>query len=170
MLICGPHIDERAAAFEAAGVPARFVDRDEQIGALPVIEPPEDRALLDELGGYIDVRATIDGLAATLAGQLVAARVFSVSPDGDGVALHTSEGLWSAERAIVCPGPGLDALAGDLGLDIPLTIDLHTRAAFTVPRSGRAARLPPGPLERPRRDGLRRADARRPPLRDRPRR
>jgi sarcosine oxidase len=132
VLICGPHIDERAAAFEAAGVPARFVGRDEQVGALPVIEPPEDRAVLDELGGYIDVRATIDGLAATLGGQLVAARVFSVTPDGDGAALHTSEGLWSAERAIVCPGAGLNALAGDLGLDIPLTIDLHTRAAFTV--------------------------------------
>ena len=132
VLSCGPHIDERAAAFEAAGVPARFVDRDEQVGALQVIEPPEDRAVLDERGGYIDVRATVDRLAAALAGRLVAARVFSVTPDGDGAALHTSEGLWSAGRAIVCPGAGLDALAGDLGLDIPLTIDLHTRAAFTV--------------------------------------
>lgn len=136
VLICGPHIDERAAAFEAAGVPARFVDRDEQVGALPVIEPPEDRALLDELGGYIDVRAAVDGLAAALEQQLVAARVFSVTPDGEGVSLHTSEGLWSAERAIVCPGAGLDSLAGDLGLDIPLTIDLHTRAAFTVREPG----------------------------------
>jgi sarcosine oxidase len=136
VLICGPHIDERAAVFEAAGVPARFVDRDEQIGALPVIEPPEDRALLDELGGYIDVRATIDGLAATLAGHLVAARVFWVTPSGDGVALQTSEGLWSAERAIVCPGAALHSLAGELGLDIPLTIDLHTRAAFTVREPG----------------------------------
>jgi sarcosine oxidase len=136
VLICGPHIDERAPAFETAGVPARFVDRDEQVGVLPVIEPPEDRGLLDELGGFIDVRAAIDGLAAALAGQLVAARVFSVTPDGDGVALHTSEGLWSAERAIVCPGAGLDALAGNLGLDIPLTIDLHTRAAFPVREPG----------------------------------
>jgi sarcosine oxidase len=136
VLICGPHVDERAAAFEAAGVPARFVDRDEQVGVLPVIAPPEDRALLDELGAYIEVRAAIDGLAAALAGQLVAARVFSVTPDGDGVGLHTSEGLWSAERAIVCPGAGLDALASELGLDIPLTIDLHTRAAFTVREPG----------------------------------
>ena len=132
VLICGPHVDDRAAAFEAAGVSARFVDRDEQVGVLPVIEPPEDRALLDELGGFIDARAIVDGLARALAPQLVEARVFSVTPDGGGVSLHTSEGLWSAERAIVCPGPGLDALAGDFGLDIPLTTDLHTRAAFTV--------------------------------------
>jgi sarcosine oxidase len=134
VLICGSHIDQRAAAFEAAGVPARFVDRDEQVGALPVIEPPEDRALLDELGGFIDVRATVDGLAAALAEQLVAARVFSVRPDGDGVALHTSEGLWSAERAIVCPGAGLHSLAGEL--EVPLSIDLHTRAAFRVREPG----------------------------------
>jgi sarcosine oxidase len=136
VLICGPHIDERAAAFEAAGVPARFADRDEQVGVLPVMDPPEDRALLDELGGYIDVRAAIDGLSAALARQLIAARVFSVAPDRGGVALHTSEGLWSAERAIVCPGAALHSLAGELGLDIPLTIDLHTRAAFTVRESG----------------------------------
>ena len=136
VLICGPHVDQRAAAFEAAGVPARFVDRDEQVAALPVIEPPEDRALLDELGGYIDVRAAIDRLAAALAGQLVAARAFSVTPDGDGVALHTSEGLWSADRASVCPGAALHSLAGELGLDVPLTIDLHTRAAFAVREPG----------------------------------
>ena len=49
-------------AFEAAGTPARFVDRDEQVEVLSAIDPPEDRALLDELGGYIDVRATVDGL------------------------------------------------------------------------------------------------------------
>jgi glycine/D-amino acid oxidase-like deaminating enzyme len=137
-LICGPHVAERATAFEAAGVPARFVDRDEQVRALPVIDPPEGRALLDELGGYIDVRATVDGLAAALTEQLVAARVFSVRPDGEGVAVHTSEGLWSAERAIVSPGAGLHALTGDLGLEIPLSIDLHTRAAFRVREPGAA--------------------------------
>jgi sarcosine oxidase len=132
VLICGPHIDERAAAFEAAGVPARFVDRDEQLTALAVIDPPEDRALLDEGGGYVDVRATVDGLAAVVAEQIVASRVFSVRPGADGVTVHTSEGLWSAARAIVCPGAGLHSLTADLGLDIPLTIDLHTRAAFPV--------------------------------------
>jgi sarcosine oxidase len=114
------------------------VDRDEQIRALPVIEPPDDRALLDELGGYIDVRATVDGLAAALSDPLITARVFAVRPDGGGVAVRTSEGLWSAARAIVCPGAGLHDLAGELGLDIPLTIDLHTRAAFPVRERGAA--------------------------------
>ena len=136
VLICGAHIEERAAVFDAAGVPAQFVDRDEQVAVLPVIDPPEGRALLDELGGYIDVRAAIDGLSGAVAERLVAARVFDVRPDGAGVAIHTSEGLLSADRAIVCPGGGLHALAAGLEVDIPLTIDLHTRAAFRVREPG----------------------------------
>jgi sarcosine oxidase len=132
VLVCGPNVPDRATAFEAAGVPARLVDRDGQTAALPVFAPPDDRALIDELGGYIDVRATIDGLAFALAEQLVQARVFSVRDREGGVELHTSEGLWAAERAIVCPGAQLHDLTGDLGLEIPLRVELHTRAAFPV--------------------------------------
>jgi sarcosine oxidase len=62
--------------------------------------------------------------------------VFDVRDRGDSVELQTSEGLWAAERAIVCPGAQLHALAPALGLDIPLEIDLHTRAAFTVREPG----------------------------------
>ena len=138
VLICGPNVTERAAAFEAAGVPARRVGRDGQAAALPVFAPPEEEAVLDELGGSIDVRAAIDGLAAKLAERLVAARVFAVRQDGDRVELQTSEGLWAADRAIVCPGAELHTLTGELGLDIPLTVDLHTRAAFTVREAGAA--------------------------------
>ena len=136
VLVCGPNVAERAAAFEAAGVPARLVGRDEQSGALPVFEPPEDEALLDELGGSIDVRAAIDGLAGGIGERLVQARVFDVRERGSGVELQTSEGVWMAERAILCPGAQLHELTADLGLEIPLTIDLHTRAAFPVREPG----------------------------------
>jgi sarcosine oxidase len=132
VLICGPNVAERAAAFEAAAVPARLVDRDEQRVALPVIAPPEDEALLDELGGSTDVRAAIDGLALALGEQLVSARVFAVRPRAEGVELHTSEGIWEAGRAIVCPGADLHALTDELGLEIPLTIELHTRVTFAA--------------------------------------
>jgi sarcosine oxidase len=138
VLICGPNVAERAGAFEAAGVPARRVGRDGQAAALLVFAPPQDEALLDELGGSIDVRAAIDGLAGKLAKRLVAARVFAVGQHGDRVELQTSEGLWAADRAIVCPGAELHTLAGELGLDIPLTVDLHTRAAFAVREPGAA--------------------------------
>ena len=169
VLICGPNVAERAAAFEAAGVPARRVGRDDQVTALPVHAPPEDEALLDELGGSIDVRAAIDGLAGKLAERLVEARVFAVRQSGDRVELQTSEGLWAADRAIVCPGAEL-ALTGELGLDIPLTVDLHTRAAFTVREPGAPLACLQDRSNVARRDGLRGADARRAPVRDRPRR
>ena len=136
VVICGPNVGERAASFEAAGVPARLVGRDEQLGALPVLSPPEDEALLDELGGSIDVRAAVDGLAAGLGERLVHARVFDVRERDSQVELHTSEGLWVAERAILCPGAQLHDLTAGLGLDIPLTIDLHTRATFRVREPG----------------------------------
>ena len=136
VLICGPNVGARSAAFEGAGVPARLVGRDEQVAALPVLAPPEDEALLDELGGAIDVRAVIDGLAAALADELVTAEVFAVRDRDGRVELQTSEGLWEAERAIVCPGAGLHALTADLELDIPLEIDLHARAAFAVREPG----------------------------------
>ena len=136
VLICGPNVAERSAAFEAAGVPARLLRRDEQVEALSVFEPPEDEALLDELGGSIDVRAAIDGLAGSIGDRLEAARVFEVRERGSAVELRTSEGVWSAERAILCPGAQLNGLIGGLGLDIPLTIELHTRSAFRVREPG----------------------------------
>jgi sarcosine oxidase len=136
VLVCGPNVAERAAAFEAARVPARLVGREEQSGALPVSVPPEDEALLDELGGSIDVRAAIDGLVGGIGERLVQARVFEVRERDSGVELHTSEGVWVAERATLCPGAQLRELTAGLGLEIPLTIDLHTRAAFPVREPG----------------------------------
>ncbi len=117
-------------------MPARRVGREEQSSALPVFEAPEDEALLDELGGSIDVRAAVDGLAGSLGERLVPAHVFGVRERDPGVELHTSEGVWSAERAILCPGAQLYELTAGLGLEIPLAIDLHTRAAFRVREPG----------------------------------
>ena len=136
VLICGSNVPERAAAFEAAGVPARLVDRDGQAEALPVIAPPEDEALLDELGGSIDVRAAVDGLAAALGERVVLAQVFELGEQAGGVLLRTSEGLWSADRVIVCAGAQVHALSEQLGLDIPLQIELHARASFRVREPG----------------------------------
>jgi glycine/D-amino acid oxidase-like deaminating enzyme len=136
VLVCGPQVAERVAAFEAAGVAARLVGRDEQAGALPIFEPPQGDAVLDELGGSTDVRAAIDGLAAALGDRLVRARVFDVRESGSGVELQTSEGIWSAERAVVCPGAQLHELTAGLGLEIALSIELHTRASFRVREPG----------------------------------
>jgi sarcosine oxidase len=136
VLVCRPQVAERVAAFEAADVAARLIGRDGQAGVLPIFEPPEGEAVFDELGGSTDVRAVIDGLAAALGERLVRARVFDVRERGSGVELHTSEGIWSAERAVVCPGAQLHELTAGLGLDIPLRIELHTRASFRVREPG----------------------------------
>ena len=139
VLICGPNVGERAAAFEAAGVPGRLVGREDQARALPVVAPPEDEALLDELGGSIDVRAAVDGLATALGARLVPAAVFELRASaGGGVELRASEGLWVADRVIVCAGAQVQPLADQLGLDIPLEIEVHTRASFRVLEPGRS--------------------------------
>jgi sarcosine oxidase len=138
VLICGSSVAERAAAFERAGVPARLVDQDGQAAALPVVAPLDDDALLDELGGAIDVRAAIDGLAAALGDRLVTATVFSAKTAESGAELHTSEGIVSAERAIVCAGAQVEPFVNELGLDIPLEIEVHTRASFRVREPGAA--------------------------------
>jgi len=137
VLICGPNVAERAAAFEAAGVPARLVDRDAQVRALPVIAPPGDEALLDELGGSIDVRAAVDGLAIALGDRLITAAVFGLrGRPGGGVELRTSEGIWAAKRVIVCAGADVAPFAHELGLDIPLEIEVHARTSFRVREPG----------------------------------
>ena len=117
-------------------MPARLVDRDGQAAALPVMAPPEDEALLDELGGSIDVRAAVDGLAGALGERIVRAQVFELAERAGGVVLRTSEGVWSADRVIVCAGAHVHALSDQLGLDIPLQIELHTRASFRVREPG----------------------------------
>jgi sarcosine oxidase len=136
VLICGPNVDERAAAFEAAGVPARLVDREGQAAALPVLAPPEDEALVDELGCAIDVRAAIDGLARALGERIVTASVFGIREAVGGAELHTSEGIVAAERVVVCAGAEVEPFAKQLDLDIPLEIEVHTRASFRVREPG----------------------------------
>ncbi len=139
VLVCGPNVAERATAFDAAGVPARRVDRDGQVAALPVMVPADDEALLDELGGSIDVRAAIGGLAGALGDRLVAAQVFEIlEAHGAGVEVRTSEGIWRAERAIVCAGAQTPGFARALDFDIPLQIELHARASFKVREPGAA--------------------------------
>jgi sarcosine oxidase len=138
VLVCGSNVPERAAAFAAAGLPARRVDREGQAEALPVMVPADGEALLDELGGSIDVRAAVDGLAAALGERIVRAQVFELVEQADGVLVRSSEGLWAADRVIVCAGAQAHALSDPLGLDIPLQIELHARASFRVREPGAA--------------------------------
>ena len=136
VLICGPNVAERAAAFEAAGVPARLVDRDGQVGSAPGAVAARGRGIARRARRF-DRRPGSRRRPCRRAGErVVRAQVFELSEQSDGVVLRTSEGVWSAERVIVCAGADVHALSDQLGLDIPLQIELHTRASFRVREPG----------------------------------
>ena len=139
LVVTGAPAAERGRILAEAGLPHRFVGRDEQARLLPVLDPPESEALLDEAGGSTDVRAAVGALSAAVAERLVPAQVFRVDPAG---LLETSEGLWQAERVIVCAGAGLRGLTYGLGLEIPMSVACHARATFAVHGDHAGRRLP----------------------------
>ena len=131
LVVTGAPAHERARVLADAGLPHRLIDADEQARVLPILEPPAGEALFDERGGSTDVQAAIGALSAAVSHRLVAAEVFHVDP-GEPATLETSEGVWSAERVIVCAGVGVRRLAGGLGLEIPVSVGCHARARFDV--------------------------------------
>ena len=134
VLVTGDAAHERGAVLADLGLPHRLIGPQEQARLLPILEPPGGDALLDEGGGSTDVRAAVGALSAAVAGRLVTAEVFRVDA-GEPATLETSEGLWRAERVIVCAGVGARRLADGLGLEVPMSVACHARATFST-RSG----------------------------------
>ena len=131
VIVTGPPARERERLLGEAGIPCRSLTPAEQEEALPIFSAPEGAALLDELGGSTDVRASIAALAGAVDERLVLAQVFRISAEGRPV-LETSEGMWEAERVIVCAGAGVRELTDGLGLDIPVSVGCHARGRFRV--------------------------------------
>ena len=77
------------------------------------------------------MRAAVGALSGAVAGRLVTAEVFRVDA-GEPATLETSEGLWRAERVIVCAGVGARRLADGLGLEVPMSVACHARATFST--------------------------------------
>lgn len=141
VLYAGPEAEEAAALLAAAGVEHRWVDEEEQRALLPVLEPPGGPALFDVHGGAIRVGPTIAALVSWVGERLIRAEVLSVRPDGAGVELVTSDGLWRCDRVLLCAGVRTSELARPLGISLPLTVSLHLRLTFPV-RDGRGGPLP----------------------------
>jgi sarcosine oxidase len=131
-LLAGIDLAEDASRLAAAGVEGRLVDRVEQAKRLPILDPPAEQALLDPAGGAIRARRTVAALAAWLGPRLVRAEVLGLHPDRDGVVVHTTEGLWRAERCLVCAGVGTQRLAAALGIELPVATACHARATHRV--------------------------------------
>jgi sarcosine oxidase len=138
MVLTGPSAPEVAGLLEEAGTPGRLLDEREQAEALPILSPPGGPALLDDLGGSTDVSTAIQLLTNALGTRFVLAEVFAVDPAEPAV-IETSEGIWEADRAVLCAGAGIGALAPDLG--IPVRLSCHARVTFRVRDTALAGRL-----------------------------
>jgi sarcosine oxidase len=131
LLVTGEAASERAQVLADAGLPHRLIGPEEQAQLLPILDPPGGEALLDAGGGSTDVRAAVGALSTAVAPRLVAAEVFRVD-GGEPATLETSEGIWRAERVIVCAGVGARRLADGPGLDLRMSVACHARATFSV--------------------------------------
>jgi sarcosine oxidase len=141
VIVTGPPARERERLLVEAGVPCRLIDAREQADALPIFSPPEGVALLDELGGSTDVRTSVEALAAAIGDRLVLSQVFRIG-DPERPVVETSEGIWEAERVVVCAGAGTRTLAAGVGLEIPVSVGCHARARFRVRGRHAGAALP----------------------------
>jgi sarcosine oxidase len=132
VLFAGPGAEEGAELLASAGVEHRLVGEEEQRELLPVLALPAPAALFEAAGGAIRVRPTIELLVSALGKRLVREEVIAVRPEGDGVTLFTSEGIWRCDRVLVCAGVRTHELARPHGVEIPVTLALHVRVTYSV--------------------------------------
>ena len=167
VLIRGPNVAERpglrGGRSSGAAPRSRWPGRSAS-GAVTA----RGRGAARRTGGSIDVRAAVDGLAGALAERVVRAQVFELSEQSNGVVLRTSEGVWSAERVIVCAGASSRAQRPARARHPAPDRAAHARFVPRA-RARRPAGVPPGPVERAWRGRLRGTDAGRARVRDRAR-
>ena len=137
-LVAGPEARAHEQRLSAAGVPCRMLLTEaEQLEVHPALDPPGGAALFDELGGAIDVRAAVDALSRAVSDSLVLGRVYRIEERGRGVSVDSSEGVWHAERVVVCAG----AEVRELVPGIEFGGGCHVRATFAVRPHLRGRRL-----------------------------
>jgi sarcosine oxidase len=137
----GPAAERRLAAMREAGIRARAIGAGELPQRLPVLAPWEGLAVIDQDGGVIRTRATIEALTAALHGALVFEEVVSVRLSASGTVELRAGGVTAEhERAVVCAGRGTPALARGAGLPLPVRQAAHVRLTYAV-RGDPPARL-----------------------------
>jgi sarcosine oxidase len=123
----------RLAAILRAGVRAREIDGSEIADRLPLLAPWHEPAVLDEDGGVIRARASIEALTGALRESLVFDEVLSVRVMPAGTVEIRAGGITSEhERVVVCAGQGTAALARGAGLPLPLRHAAHVRLTYRV--------------------------------------
>jgi sarcosine oxidase len=123
----------RLDAMRGAGVRACQIDGTELAERLPLLAPPEARAVFDEDGGVIRARASIEALTDALRERFVFDEVLSVRVTAAGTVEVRAGGITAEhDRVVVCAGRGTAALARGAGLPLPLRHAAHVRLTFAV--------------------------------------
>lgn len=137
----GQAAQRRLAVMQEVGVRARPIDTAELAERLPLLAPWHDRAILDEDGGAIRVRAIISELTDAMRDRLVYEEVLSVQLNsGGGVEVRGGGVAREYERVVVCAGRGTVALVRGAGLSLPVRQSVHVRLTYP-PRGGPPSRL-----------------------------
>jgi sarcosine oxidase len=123
----------RLDAMRGAGVRAGQIDGIELAERLPLLAPPEARAVFDEDGGVIRARASIEALTDALRERFVFDEVLSVRVTAAGTVEVRAGGITAEhDRVVVCAGRGTAPLARGAGLPLPLRHAAHVRLTFAV--------------------------------------
>jgi sarcosine oxidase len=129
----GPAGLRRLEAMRRAGVRAHQIDGSEVAERLALLAPWEEPAVLDEDGGVIRARASIEALSGALRERIVLDEVLSVRATAAGtVEVRTGGASSEHGRVVVCAGRGTAALARGAGLPLPLRHAAHVRLTYAV--------------------------------------
>jgi sarcosine oxidase len=131
----GPAAERRLEPMLGAGVRAGRIDPAEVAERLPLLAPAQDGdvAVLDEDGGAIRTKASIDALRTALRERIVFDEVLSVRATGAGtVEVRAGGSDREHGRVVVCAGRGTAALARGAGLPLPMRQAAHVRLTYPV--------------------------------------
>ena len=132
-VISGGDARERAAAMDAVGAPYEWGDGLAPAARLPAVVAPSP-ALVDLTGSVVDVDAVRAHLAARSGHVVVHEPVDAVDGGGQGATVRCPGGAHRFD--VVAAGAGTSALAAQVGIDTPATLEHHVR--FTFPFEGPA--------------------------------
>lgn len=129
----GPAGQRRLEAMRSVGVRARPIDGEELGERLPLLAASPEPAVLDEDGGAIRVRASVEALTGALREHIAFDEVVSVRPTPRGTVEVRAGGSTSEHaRVVVCAGRGTAALARGAGLPLPVRHAAHVRLTHRV--------------------------------------
>lgn len=129
----GPAGQRRLEAMQSVGVRAHPIDGEELAERLPLLARAPEPAVLDEDGGAIRVRASVEALTGVLRRHIVFDEVLSVRPIAGGtVEVRAGGSISQHARVVVCAGRGTAALARGAGLPLPVRQAAHVRLTYRL--------------------------------------